>query len=666
MKNLIHFVLSFLFLFQTVAPNLALSATGKVIQADKVSGVDAGKNYLEQGDAEIKITGINQYNDGASSRPVDCSGGASPAVTMTRSSTAPIEDKWSWIVTKDAVNRQGHGISIDFTAPKVKAMTLAARYLVNSGTFAAGTTGTSATDSDLIFYIFDVTNNRLIEPSTFRLYSNQTGWDEPYTGEFQTSSDSTSYRLCIHVATTSASAWTLKLDEISATLSKLVFGSVSGPTTAYTPTLTSSGGGSITLNTTSYEAPNGFWYQDGEYMMGQVSFKNGTGGAASGTAGAIQISIPSGYTVDTSKLTTTAGSIRKDGDANFYSSGTNIVPTSVYYAGSGVLKVIKPSISDFWQVSDLAAGSIVTLKFKLPIQGWANASQRSDSADTRVVACRYGTSSATSITGSDTQITYSSKVFDTHNMLSGSAIVIPVSGIYKISGSIKFASNTWTNGQAFLTLYKNGVATEFIANYTASTGSALASQIVAVGSLTLSLNAGDSLTFYGNQNQTASINLNGSALSNWISVERISGPSAIAASEEISARYTSTAGGSIGTSSTQQSFATKTFDTHGSWNGNTFSVQSPGKYEVTAAILTADVTLTTGQAVSIYLYKNGSLYSVLDRRLGNGTLTNVYLTGTDSVECIAGDTIKIYAISAVATSQNTASGYNYVSIKKVK
>ena len=75
-------------------------------------------------------------------------------------------------MTKDTANRQGRVVYTPFTiqtAHQAKVLQVSFDYIVNSGTFAAGT---SSTDSDVIVYLQDVTNGTFIEPSSIKLLSN--------------------------------------------------------------------------------------------------------------------------------------------------------------------------------------------------------------------------------------------------------------------------------------------------------------------------------------------------------------------------------------------------------------------------------------------------------------------------------------------------------------
>jgi hypothetical protein len=62
----------------------------------------------------------------------------------------------------------------------------------------------------------------------------------------------------------------------------------------YIPTLNTTGGGAITLNATSKIDPSGRYMRRGSNIHLHSNFRNGTGGAATGNAGAMLLSMPSG------------------------------------------------------------------------------------------------------------------------------------------------------------------------------------------------------------------------------------------------------------------------------------------------------------------------------------------------------------------------------------
>lgn len=576
--------------------------------------------------------------------------GGTPTVTLTTTSTNPLVGTNSFLYTKDAANRAGDGHYYAFTidsAYKAKVLTIDMEYIIASGTFVAGT---SSTNSDVTVWIFDVTNSVWIQPSSYRFYSNSSTISDKFQATFQTSSNSTSYRLYLHTSSASTSAYALEFDNVTVSPSVYTYGTPVTDWQAYTPTITGLGTGSN----------EGFFYR----KVGDSIEIKGTYATGTTTASVLSIGLPSGLSVDSSKnpsTTNTAshGVVYNTTHTTTGFASTNVGPYPVFSDTSVSSTVLYVADTNSGSRFNKANGSTLfttgdRMRFEvkgLPISGFSSSVQMSSDADTRVVDFVGYKAANEAVTANVTNVAYSSSK-DSHGTWNGTQYNIPVTGDYNVtvggSSSAGASINIYVNGSLVKELYTMNAST----NTSAST-------------VIPNLKTGDLLSIRSG----ASVTLNGAAAStnpNSLTISRISGPVTIAATERISCRYTSTAGGSIGTSATQQSFATKTFDTHGSWNGNTFTVQSSGEYEVSAALLTADVTLTTGQATSLLLYKNGSSYSILDRRIGNGTLGNITLTGTDSIECVSGDTISIYALSQVATSQNTASGYNYVSIKRVK
>lgn len=188
-------------------------------------------NFVSNPDAETDTTGWAAYADAAGASPVDGTGG-SPTVTITRSTSTPLRGTGSFLITKDVANRQGQGVSYDFSIDTAdKSKTVAISFAYDAGTSVTGAS------SDVRVWIYDVTNNALIAPLVQTISST--------TGIFYTNfiaTTSTSYRLILHIATTNASAWTFKFDTVNVS-----------PNTNPNPTAkyTSTSGQSISASTTT-------------------------------------------------------------------------------------------------------------------------------------------------------------------------------------------------------------------------------------------------------------------------------------------------------------------------------------------------------------------------------------------------------------------------------
>jgi hypothetical protein len=190
-------------------PSLAGQSSQRHIKADHIEGQATNKNFVTNGGAEKNTRGWATYADAAGATPVNGTGGAAN-VTFTRSTASPLAGAASFVLTKDAANRQGEGASYDFTLEAADS-TNSPQNVIIDFYYATGGTFATGASSDVQVFIYDVTNSTVINPEIQYIASS--------AGRFQTTfmpvDTSASYRLIFHVATTSASAWTLKLDRIA-------------------------------------------------------------------------------------------------------------------------------------------------------------------------------------------------------------------------------------------------------------------------------------------------------------------------------------------------------------------------------------------------------------------------------------------------------------------
>lgn len=181
-------------------------------------------NYINNSDfARNNTIGWATYADAAASTPVDGTGG-SPTSTFATTSTNPLRDFYSGLLTKSAVNRQGEGVSCDFTIPRAdrsKSLSISFDFEVASGTYAAGDVGA---------YIYDVTNSTLITPSSVNIASGSGAFNASFVA-----TTSTSYRLILHIATASASAYTLAVDNVRVGVFSTTLGFPGTNWQSYTP-----------------------------------------------------------------------------------------------------------------------------------------------------------------------------------------------------------------------------------------------------------------------------------------------------------------------------------------------------------------------------------------------------------------------------------------------
>lgn len=633
--------------------------TGKFYQLDS-SGVErelgsggTGVNFVTGGDAEGGSIWAT-YADAAGTAPVDGTGGIPSITDATTSATTPLSGANSFLLPHPASNTQGNGWSYDFTidnANKAKVLNIEFDYLISSGAFVPGSSGV---DSDIVVWIYDVTNAQLIQPSSYKLLSNNSSVADHFSATFQTNSNSTSYRLILHNGKTTATAFTIKLDSLSIAPSKYIYGSPITDWQAYTPTITGT-----TLTSSSFK-----YRRVGDSIQIQGVFVSNTANGSN-----LTLTLPSGLTIDATKADSSLGYTYGDAVRNNSSATTRkrfkLLANSgagnlIYFTNDDYNAAASP-FAGILGTAAIAGGDTVSLQINnLPILGWSSSIQMSDSTDTRVVAAIISGTS-TVATSSRVVIIPTAKTYDTHGAMNISTGVytVPVSGFYKVDGYVRTASTSQSlNNTITLDLMRNGST---VGTLGATYVQAAASLVLSVnGSATEFYNAGDTLSLASASTVNTTLNVFQASIS------RVSGPSAIAATESINVSYTGTAGGSIGTSETLQTFGTKEEDSHGAWNGTVFTAPISGMYSINAAILTQGITLTTSQAVTIVLYKNGAGLRTIGFSRGNGATTiSYFVTGQDLIRLKAGETLSIYAASSVATAQTSSGGYNKIQIVRV-
>lgn len=608
-------------------------------QFAKTSGtaalLDTGNaNLLPDGGFEGTTMNWSAYADAASATPVDMTGGA-PTVTCTRTTTTPLAGTGSFLITKDAANRQGEGCSIPLTIPtkaKGKVIQVQFNYAIASGTFA---------DNDIDFYIYDVTNAAIIQPAPYHLKNHSLAAD--ILGlEFQSSSSSTSYRIGFHVASTSSSAYTVKVDDISVGQQAKLYGSPVTDWVSYTPT------GTWSTNTTY----TGKWRRVGDNM--EVSVKVATSGAP--TSANLNVNLPSGFTIDTSKLNTAAfteplGSLLvNDSDVVGYQGWVSYTSTTAV-SFKVVLAATPTQFANLTQAVPMTfgAGDSVGAEFRVPIVGWSSSVIMSSDANNQVIAATYISNAGESITANVTNIPFATKLIDTTGSWSGSVYTVPVAGNYQVSTTVT------NNAGASLALdvYKNG--SQYI-----RLGADQASNQIHVGSsVVIPCVAGDTLAIRSN----TTITLTTSTLYHWVSISKLSGPAQIAASDNVSALYTGAPPtGTLNSSYNITTFGTKVKDTHNAYSSGSYTVPVSGTYSISAGTRqNATYALNTSANLAIFIdgtqsYTNGVVAAA--------AISAAFpLVSVNSVPLLAGQVVTIRSLNdATSPTFQSSANQNFFSI----
>lgn len=508
---------------------LAVGSDGQVLKADSsaTNGVSwanlssGGINFVSNPDAESATTGWATYADAAGTSPVDGTGG-SPNSTWTRTTTSAeiLRGAASFKLTKGAANRQGEGVSYDFTidkADKGDALTLAFDYYFDSANYEASSELVTA-------FVYDVTNATLITVNANESFNGNIGATgavgpegmRQFIGQFYASSSSTSYRLILHIAGTGTSAWNMFADNFRV-----------GPEAFYNmPIVQYMGSYSPTLAWTSgISTKSAKYWRIGDMM--KIEGYCDLSGAP--TATDFTFALPSGYTIDTGKVSDTGAGNSTLGSATIYDNATREYVGQVVYNNTTSVYVIHSESGNNGFVNatnpiTFGANDNVNVNFMVPILEWANSSTTMSTAQAslQTQAALYTSNAGQSISsGSTTIINFEDKVEDTHNAVTTGAswkYTAPVRQRVDVDVRALLVSSSWTAGNTIeLYLFKNG--SEYARLRIKRIETTGTYQFLADGQAQgISLAAGDYIDVRIAQNSGSSINLDTSALVNRIAI----------------------------------------------------------------------------------------------------------------------------------------------------
>lgn len=510
-----------------------------------------GINWITTGDAETNsTTGWIMYNDAAAT-PVDCTGGVVVGTPLTVVNTSPLSGTYSYLWTHGASNTQGTGFSYAFTldtASATKVENTQFDMTVASGTWVAGTPPPSGADGDQTVWIYDVDSSTLIQPTTSRIYSGNAGSFHFQTYWQPVNSTSRNYRLCVHNATTAATAYTTKFDSFSVAPSTYTYGTPITDWVSYTPTYTGLG----TVSTTSM-----YWRHVGDTLEVRGTFTTGTT-----TATEARISFPSGLT-----SASTIGTLEIAGPPLGVPANTTtfffVQPLREASKTYFTLGAQQSTTNNMTKANGTALGSAQAESFeaRVPIAGWSSGVQMSDSAPQTAITMT-GTQVSQALTAAVTDMAFTATI-DRTGAWNGTQFKVGVPGDYLIgAGAVMSTAST-------LEVYKNGSFYGLFA--TAGAASSVSSGMILINGCV----SGDLLSIRATVTATAT---QGS-----ISVSRVGSPLTIGATETVAFTAYSSAGitgVNPNNSSVKLIYQNEQDDTHGWYSTSTGVATTPysGRY----------------------------------------------------------------------------------------
>lgn len=592
-------------------------ATGKIIQADKVEGLADVPNFVPNPSGLLNTVGWTEGEYTAAARPSGTftanSGAGKFSISRTTTNTLGMTGT-SLVFTKASGNQQGRAIETAFPLPldyRAKVLQLNNSYIntsTNASDFAAGS---KTTDSDMIFYCAFSTDGgttyTVAEPSSFKLLSNSKDNSDPFNGSIQSPYNATHMKLIAYVATTSTTAWSIKT-VLAVKPSQYVYGTPITDWVSYTPTVTHNSGTATNYGT------NGRWRRVGDQLevTAAMFFNNSSVGTWTG----LYFGLPSGLTIDTSKISAEGSSISV-GNASILDTGTTVFSGTVFYYNSITDKVGVAPLATNLNFGDYplatnnvpmpaTTGDTYLANFSVPILGWSSSTQVSDGYDGRDVAAKVTMSADQTGVSGAAALPFNTISLDTTGSFNTSTYKFkaPSSGNYRVSAHVRFSSLS-ANAEAGIPLFVDGSVIDYIGTQQLSSGSFA----VISGSTILKLNAGQEVQI-GRYTSNGTYTVTSAYTS--FSIEKLSGHPTISAQETVCMRVSGSLTGQsfpFATITTPIQMPTIETDTHGMWTaGSTHAAKIPvsGLYMVNVKLNFTNPTATT-TSIPFYfsLRKNG-------------------------------------------------------------
>jgi hypothetical protein len=402
-------------------------------------------------------------------------------------------------------------------------------------------------------YIYDVSGSAWIQPAGVYNLTQGSGIGLA-SGTFQTTATGTQYRIAVLCVTATSGAVEMRFDDFQLGPQKVVYGSPVTDWQSFTPTVSGISG-----------TMTGKWRRIGDSAEFEMALT--TSGAASGT---ITVSVTSAFAFDYTKLPVSAFANIGSASANDGTGlhlGTcftdNTSTNSFFISGDDGQNIWNATVPFTW-----SGTRTVSFSVKVPLAGFSSSVQMSNDIDTRVISAQAACSTAFAYSAT-TPINFDTVVVDRAGSVTPSAtawkFTAPVSGDYRVSTNLLNGT-----GSISVNLYKNGSLFRQLMSVTTAA--------ITSASTTISLNAGEYIDIRG----ASAATLVAGSTTNTISVERLSGPATIAASETVARSATKITGNHTSNGGDQivAAWSGVITDSHGAFNATTgvYTVPISGRY----------------------------------------------------------------------------------------
>lgn len=645
----------------------ASRASNKVTVEVTATGGGGSKNYISQSSANPDFeTGVVTPWQSASftfssGKPTGFSS-PSPSMSIGPTTTNPLDGTTSMLLTKTGgVSSQYNGfISGEISISRediAKVLYGSFSYEVTSSPSSVDFSGSST--QTLEIWIQNFNSGEWYQPAGWR-GMNQSSGSGKVVFSFQTDGNPVNniYKIAVLSQQSTTTAYTVVFDDFVLGPQPILLGNAMTDWQSYNPIVTASSV-NPTIPTSGVTSHTAKWRRVGDSIELFYSYESTTVSGGSNGTGDYYFSIPSGLSIDTSKLSG-SGSLNGKVAVGVGRMVTTTIRDATMFIESGN-KLMMQFETGGTDLSNLASAvsvfttnnSYITFTARFPIAGWSAFSQISSDTDNRSVNIIYSGNAGQTITANTTNIPFAVKDVDSHSSWSGSAFTAPVTGFYDINGAVYISVadggqvRLYVDGAQKFNLSANMI-TNTIKNFSGSVW----------------LNAGQQASL----RTTTTATLVNTAAYHWLSISKQSGNAVVTATDEVVARMYSTAG-TTGSGTTIVNFNNISFETHGGMctTGASSKITAPvsGRYRVTAAIYFTNQANNDVRFMS--LYKDGVEYSLLGQSPNVGLL-QAQLTGSDIIELNAGQYIDIRFSNSGGFSKtlSTNGNYTYVSMERIK
>ena len=632
--------------------NGILNSNGSINQNDGVRNYVAYSQFEQNNTTGWSLGTIGTLTNGLPTGSPTFGSGASGNLAISAQSTGALRGSYSLQYASSAATTAGNMLATDALAidpaDQAKILSFKFYYSVTANPSNGNFSGTSSNSFGVAVY--DVTNSSFIAVQGAFGMTQSSGVGIA-SGTFQTNSNTASLRFIVYNVNASAGAITLLMDDFFVGPQQVNIGPVVTDWVTYSGKVYEG----TTDRSSEFSEISTYWRRVGDSIEIQFNLARNAS-ASAGAGGNAYVTFPTGPQIDTSNgNNNTANGI-------WFASGSNTIQGTFQTGGtspSGAALawfIVNVDTAPFaYNNTNFTPNSHFGGFMRFKMQGYSSNVQMSSDSYQGIVAAAANGNSNLAITA-NAAIPFTTVLFDTNGIttIANGRFTIPVSGYYTVSLNA-YARTTGIGGT--LIMYKNGAANTGI--LTLGVAASYFS-----GSSVFYFNAGD----YFDIRSDASLTLLGGYQ---VSMQRISGPSVLAATETVAARYTNLSGQSF-TSGTAAAVTgwVKSYDTNNAFNTSTgtYFVPVSGKYQINASFLWAGANVAPLTQYSIYIIQNGANQIELSSNFPTGSAnTFVHLTGVSTIPCNAGDTIVIWAYqnSGGARTMANSGNFTYINFLRV-